>query len=112
MIVEIIKPKKLNTNKYPAEIIEKIISDLISTLPFSFFSQLSLRPWDTIEKERMRRKKEIIKGNKYGESFHSTLKSLWETNDITTPNTETRNKITPSQKVDENFLFTTLNSFT
>ena len=111
MIVEIIKPKKLNTNKYPAETIEKIISDLRSTLPFSFLSQLSLRPWDTIEKERMRRKKEIIKGNKYGESFHSTLKLLWEIKDITTPKSEIKNKTTPSQNVDENFLFSTINSF-
>ena len=35
-----------------------------------------------------------------------------EINDITMPKTDTTNKKTPSQKVDENFLFTTLNSFT
>ena len=65
-----------------------------------------------MEMERMKRKNEIIKGNKYGDSFHSTLKSLWEIKDIEMPKTETTNKKTPSQIVDENFLFTTLDSFT
>ena len=45
--------------------------------------------------ERMRRKNEIIKGNKYGDSFHSTLKSLWEIKDIEMPKTETKNKKQP-----------------
>ena len=86
--------------------------DLVSALPFSFFSSLIFRPSNIIDMERKRRKKDIIKGNKYGESFHSTLKSLWEMRDITTPKTETNNKNTPSQKVEENFLFSTMNSFT
>lgn len=66
--------------------------DLVSTLPFSFFSSLFFRPSNIIDMERKRRKKDIIKGNKYGESFHSTLKPLWEMRDITTPKTETNNK--------------------
>ena len=48
--------------------------DLVSALPFSFFSSLFFRPSNIIDMERKRRKKDIIKGNKYGESFHSTLK--------------------------------------
>ena len=86
--------------------------DLVSALPFSFFSSLFFRPSNIIDMERKRRKKDIIKGNKYGESFHSTLKPLWEMRDITTPKTETNNKNTPSQKVEENFLFSTMYSFT
>ena len=111
-IVERIKPRKLKNKRKQIHMMTKRNRDLVSALPFSFFSSLFFRPSNIIDMERKRRKKDIIKGNKYGESFHSTLKPLWEMRDITTPKTETNSKNTPSQKVEENFLFSTMYSFT